>query len=435
MRKFWVIAKESYLKNIKSAGFLIILLAPLIFLLLVIGLAYYMGFFDDSSPENQSYNLALITQDDQLEEIFSSDDNFFPRGSLVLDYETEEEAERAIGEGKLDAYLQLSLDEGRLTGHLFYQEEIALEALVIQQTLNSLQFNLKAGQLGMSQEALQELTQAPDIQVEEVALVGNEVLTNDQENIEQFTKQVLAYFISILILVFILSYSSIMAEEIATEKGSRMMEIILSIVTPRQHFMGKLAGVFLLLASQILIYVVIAIALVHIFQDSQFIEMLTDKIDFNLIFDDLIGYAIIYFLIGMLTYLVTAAFLGSLVTREENISKSVTPLAFIAVLGFFIGNTALADANTRLVQISSYIPYFTPFVMPFRIAAGSIGQWEIPISVLLSILFSILLTLLSSVFYASNVLVYSDTNVWEVLKRSWTISASNRQVSKQRKGN
>lgn len=91
-------------------------------------------------------------------------------------------------------------------------------------------------------------------------------------------------------------------------------------------------------------------------------------------------------------YVVLAAFFGSLVTKIEDVNKAVTPIVFIAMIGFYGGLFAFGAPDQPLVLILSYIPLFTPFIMPFRIAAETVTQSGVWISILASGVFAVLLT-------------------------------------------
>ena len=123
-------------------------------------------------------------------------------------------------------------------------------------------------------------------------------------------------------------------------------------------------------------------------------------------------------------YMFIAAFLGSLITKTEDINKAATPLSLIVMLGFYIGLFAMAQSESTIVVISSSVPLLTPFVMPFRIATNTVSNLHVWLSLGGSALFTVLLAYISLIFYRANVLIYSDTNFINTIKQSWTLVRS-----------
>ena len=123
-------------------------------------------------------------------------------------------------------------------------------------------------------------------------------------------------------------------------------------------------------------------------------------------------------------YMFIAAFLGSLITKTEDINKAATPLSLIVMLGFYIGLFAMAQPENTVVVITSFVPLLTPFVMPFRIATDTVSGLHVWLALGGSALFTVLLAYISLIFYRANVLIYSDTNFINTLKQSWTLVRS-----------
>src|SRR5699024_12531187 len=99
----------------------------------------------------------------------------------------------------------------------------------------------------------------------------------------------------------------------------------------------------------------------------------------------------------------------------------ITPIIFLALGGFYIGMFALNSTNNSLVRITSQIPLFTPFIMPFRVAAVTVSSTEIAISIVVSVLFMAFVLWFSLLFYLSNVLLYSYKGMVNVFKRSFAL--------------
>ena len=141
-------------------------------------------------------------------------------------------------------------------------------------------------------------------------------------------------------------------------------------------------------------------------------------------------YGLLYAVLGISIYSILAAFLGSLVSKVEDVNKMVTPITLIGVAGFYLAMYALNAPNSPVVKIGSFIPFFTPFVMPFRLANDSVMSNEIWLSVAIVLVFLVLSIWLSVAFYKSNVLVYSEKGLIGTFKQSISIWRNERQANR-----
>ena len=131
---------------------------------------------------------------------------------------------------------------------------------------------------------------------------------------------------------------------------------------------------------------------------------------------------------GVLIYASLAGFLGSLVSKVEEVNKTITPITLFAVAGLYTGMFAMQSPNNIVVKVMSYIPLTTPFVMPFRISTETVAQNELIIAIIISVIFSIVCFWIATIFYRSNVLTYSDKGVINTLKRSFQLWKSDREA-------
>lgn len=422
MDKFWVITKEVYKKNVKSIGFLIMVLAPV--LVAVVGIA--VGYFISEDQKNaEPAPIAIISESSTIQEMLSQENEMY---DVQDDIVTENAAEEALLDESIDGYLIISENAGVIKAEAVHTDSLTNVLPVLNEQLSNYQTLLRAGELNLSQEQVMSLSEP--VMIEESIVNIEDGNLNEEENTDTFVQEFGAYFVSIAIFGFIMSYASIIAEEVASEKGTRIMEIILSSATATNHFFGKLAGVMLVLMTQITFYLIIGGAAYFIAKDMSFLQELTAGIDIWSVIQGLMGYTIVFFITGVLMYIILAAFLGSLASKMEDVNKAVTPIVFLALIGFYVGMFAFAAPENIVPVIFSYIPIFTPFVMPFRIASETVDTLGIWLSIFGTIAFTALLTYLSLIFYRANVLIYSDGGIIKSMKRSWGVLKSNRNAKK-----
>lgn len=418
MNKFWVIVTDVYKKNIKSFGFLTMVLSPIVMLLIIGGIIYFI-----SQSENDIPEIAVLTSDQEIQTILATQEKQFTINSEIT---TKEAAEKALEQEELDGYLEVNSDNQLVSAnYVDTSGSDTLDTAVLTGLLTSIQLNRKATEYGLTQQEAMELMSPASLTTETIRFEDGGI--TNQDSTAETIKMWSSYVVGIAIFIFIMNYASIIGTEIASEKGTRIMEIILSSVSSTIHFFGKLVGILLVCLTQIIIYVVLALVTYPFIKNMAFVQEFFEGINMGDLLSNLLGTTLIYFVLGIILYAGLAAFFGSLVTKIEDVSKAVTPLVFLALIGFYGGLFAFASPNQLIVKIGSQIPLFTPFIMPFRVASETVSTAGIVISIIVMVVFTVLCTLLSLVMYRSNVLVYSDAGMMKTMKTSFSILKNERK--------
>ncbi|MGP6139153.1 MULTISPECIES: ABC transporter permease [unclassified Jeotgalibaca] len=419
MSKFWVIVSQVYRKNVKSLGFVTMMLSPIVLLAIIAGIFKYIENIETAIP-----NIAVFSDSQAVVEILQQEEESF---TVEAGVKSVEDAEKLMELDGLDGYLTVSQENKTFNAsyvHLADSQSFDLNYLGA--LLSNLQINLQAEELGLSPQEINALSTPPIIETNTISFDDGQATYGDQT--EQNVKIGAAYAISIAIFTFIMTYSSIIAEEIASEKGTRIMEVILSSVNSTTHFFGKLTAIFLICLTQVAFY---AVMIVIALQFDIVTDLLPEGINIFETLSAIIGVSMYYFIMGIFLYAVIAAFLGSLVSKIEDVSKAVTPIVFIALIGFYGGMFAFVNTTHPIIKIGSHIPPFTPFIMPFRIAADTVSISEIWISVVAMLAFTILITFISLMLYRSNVLIYSDAGMFKTIQTSIRNIRNDRAAAKK----
>ncbi|RKJ43015.1 ABC transporter permease, partial [Butyricicoccus sp. 1XD8-22] len=204
--------------------------------------------------------------------------------------------------------------------------------------------------------------------------------------------------------------------DVASEKGSRALEMLLVSVKPSTHFQSKLLGVFLIALTQFAIIVGALIALIGLKSNiTPASDLGIGNIASELSFSYII-YVIAFIFFTVILFLILGALFGSLVSKVEEASQVMTPAIMVLLVGFYVMISGVANPDTILIKVFSYIPLTSGMVMPMRIGATDLSPIEPILSLAVLILSVVILYVLSLSFYKRSVLTYSSGGVIQKIK-------------------
>jgi ABC-2 type transport system permease protein len=231
MNKIGVFIKDTFLKITKSMSFISMLLSPLVVILIIVGIGY---FAEQTFSGMSEVDLAVISEDQSIATILEESEESI---TIAEDIETEEAASDALAEETIDGYLVANWEGDQLNASITQASGLDNHLPLIEQALTTTQTLSRAAEYGVSPEQIQGLN--------EPVLIENNIVSIEDGNIteEDGLANAIeiggAYFINIFIMMFIMFYAATVIEEIAGEKGTRMMEVILSSTTATTHFSGN----------------------------------------------------------------------------------------------------------------------------------------------------------------------------------------------------
>lgn len=395
MRNMWVVIKETYLRHVKSWSFFFMVISPFLFLGISGGIGYLQG---SSMAKNDK--VAVVTTVPSVAEGLKN------VNGVNFDYKDEASAKEAIKDEKLKGYLTIDQEDSVLKA--VYHGETSLEngiKFAVTGTLNELQNQLNRSTASLSQEQEKRLAQTVQF---------TEKIDEAKEN-KKFIQTIAAGALGFFLYMILITYAGVTAQEVASEKGTKIMEVVFSSIRASHYFYARMMALFLVILTHIGIYVVGGLAAILFFKDLPFLaqsgvlDHLGDAFSLNTLF---------FILVSLFMYVVLAAFLGSMVSRPEDAGKALSPL-MILIMGGFFGVTALGAAGDNLIlKIGSYIPFISTFFMPFRTINGYAGGVEAWISLAITVIFAVVATGFIGRMYASLVLQTDDLGIWKTFRRA-----------------
>ncbi len=234
------------------------------------------------------------------------------------------------------------------------------------------------------------------------------------------TARTVSFWILVFMVYMILTtYSSITAQEIASEKGTKVMEMVFSSTTAAKYFCGKILGVLMVIGTQLLVYLIggwiSLLAAKQMNMAKPFFDQYGSLVD--QVVHNLVNVNLLFLFLGVIIYTILAAFSGALVSKAEDASKAAYPAVYLSMIAFFATFPFQNNADALVVKIMSYVPFFSSYFMPLRIINQSVSPMEIGISLGILILTIIGLTWYISSIYKGLILQADESHFWQRLRK------------------
>ncbi len=257
--------------------------------------------------------------------------------------------------------------------------------------INSIYSNLQINKLGLTPEQLKSIT--PDFnysieQTEEQKASGN----------------VFAIMLLSLVLFYAIYFCAYqVSSSITTEKTSKIMETLVTSTSPRIIVLGKTIGIGIIGLIQMILIVGTAIISAKAFLEPGTLDSILDMSNIT----PYLGIVtIIYFILGYFTYALLYALTGSTVSKPEDIQSANTPVALLAVIGFYLSYFTMMNPTSELNVFASMFPVSSPFCMPFRIMMGLANTKDVIISIAILIVTILIIAKVAIKIYSNAILNY-----------------------------
>lgn len=222
----------------------------------------------------------------------------------------------------------------------------------------------------------------------------------------------IAYAMGFILYMALLIYGIQVMTSIVEEKTNRIMEVLASSMTPFQMLLGKILGVGSVALLQLGIWAGAAYAattyrvqLLGLFGvDAAASGGMSGMIP--TLPGDLLVVFLIFFVLGFLLYSAMFAAVGSMCNTVQETQQAQFPVMFLIILGLMTMFALLNDPNSPLVQTLSYVPFWTPFVIPVRYSMAPIPITGLLVSAAVTILGMLAIVWVASRIYRVGILSY-----------------------------
>lgn len=409
MNNFWITVAHTAGKRIKSKAFV---WSTAVIAVLIIGLmniTSVIDMFGEEDGETEKAAIAVVydTRTADLAALLTSYEEGEYRYVGYSDSDLAS-AKQATEDGEFDYVLGLSGEPSQVEAEFFSEDADFTVGQTVRMDVQRMKETIVTNELGLNEE--------------ELAMIYNPIVFNEQAltnegNIETEESHMQSYYmvygLVFVIYMVILLFGSIIATEVATEKSSRVMELIVSSVNPVTQMFGKIVGIGL---TGVLNMGILALAAYvgYLISGEKYLETTFQ----DMLEGSLIGYALLLIVLGYLLYGGMAAMLGALVSRAEEVNQAIQPLIFVAMIAFFISITGLNMPDATFIKVLSYVPFFTPQLLFLRIGMTSVPTWEIVVILTVLVLSVIVMSLLAARIYKGGVLMYGKFSFKSGIKQA-----------------
>lgn len=403
MHKTWIVTLETYLRQIKSWSFLFMVIGPFLMIGLTVGISYL-----SANSASSSKQVAVISTSQPLRQAYLKQQT----GTLNTKITTVTAAKSSIKKNHLAGYLKLRVSAHQIRAD--YHGSSAMASGLKAQTQNFLQQyqqaqNYRQARLTTQQQRLLARTPVLQQHIEKKAGTAN------------LAKTISFWILVTMIYIILITYASIAAQEIASDKGTKIMEIIFSSTTATSYFVGKIGGILLVILTQIVIYLLGGWAGFQIAWHSTALKpLLTENQSLiTAVLHNLLNLNLVYLFLGVIIYTILAAYSGAVVAKAEDASKAAQPVVMLGMFGFFATFPFQNNLDALFVKILSYVPFFSSYFMPMRIINGTVNGWEQLLSLLILVVAIALFAGYIGSQYQRLMLQTDSRSFWQHLIHGW----------------
>lgn len=315
---------------------------------------------------------------------------------------------QAVSNGIYDGALVATRDEtGRIVFKLLIGERMGAEPVQ--------QLQIGAFAVGIFDYINKNALGGGDFQVPDFASLqvggGGTGVAQPIQAADYAGRRIVGVVFVVLIFITLVIYGMWVAAGVVAEKTSRVMELLISAASPAELVTGKVVGIGLAGLVQYVAILVPALATL-LLQDRIAAAVLGSssqvQVSLGALTPGLLAAYGAFWILGFVLYALIYAAAGSLVSRAEDLQVLALPLSLIAIGGYLQAVMALSGGIGPIVRLSSYVPFWSPFVMLTRLSIGRVEPWELVLSFGLLAASIPIVAVIAVRVYSAGVLLYGQ---------------------------
>lgn len=427
-KKLLFLTKNSLNKKLKSKWFKIVNILLCILIIGIVNIDSIINFFGGNF--NNQLEIVVIDNTNEVSDIFKNNmisSNKSLDEDLKINIKTLKSSEKEVEKKLKDKVLVVfnSSKEEYLKAKVISEDKIdVVNYQLITNALSATKYNYGILKSNIDTKELQKIS--TPISIERKIL--DESKANEDDNMELimgtvFPTVILPFFMLIIFLV------QMIGAEIYEEKSTRSMEVIISNVSPKTHFLSKIIAANTFVIAQGLLFLIYIV--LGLFLKNQLAVDTTSTItqEINNIwsmlvangFVDKLSYIIpctvILLILSFFAYSLIAGILASMTVNMEDYQQIQTPIMLILLVAYYLAIMASMFNGSIFIRTLSYLPFISCLLSPALLILGQVSILDVSISIIILLLFNIIVMKNGLKVYKEGILNYSNEKVWSKLKK------------------
>ncbi|MFF2797250.1 ABC transporter permease [Lysinibacillus xylanilyticus] len=386
MRNFSIVFNTVFKEAVKTKAYLYMTIGLVALSLLLFASPTIMKFFNTDSPD-ETYKIVNQTSLELSEKELTG----LAGSWTIVDEANIEDLKEDIKSKELTGFFVLE-DQTNLMQLNVYMPKVNNEVLL---TLESY----------IKQKKVASIVATQSIDTGILQELNTPVQSNVQSLYETEPNAMLIVYGLITIMFLAISiYGNNVATAIASEKSSRVMEVMITKVAPVPMMYGKILGIGLASLAQLFIFMgaLLLWANLGIFEipEGSFVQTVMETITW-----ETAAFILIFFIIGYFIYATLFAIVGSMISRPDDLASASMPIMILLMASLAVEMIFVMDSpEGTMTNITSYIPFTAPMSVLIRIVYNTISPVEIAVSLLVMISFIALFAAIAAKIYPKGVL-------------------------------
>ncbi|QZS54319.1 ABC transporter permease [Rhodococcus opacus] len=384
-RAIGLVARREFLTQVAKKSFVI---SNVIILLAIVGGIVAYSLFSGGDAERAT--IGLVGDQSLAPALVATGDAVGTPVDVVPS--TDEQAARdEVGNGDLDVALIPGTD-GSVTAVTESEIGSGLRTVIDAAVVQQAQAGALAAQ-GVDPAQLAEATGRAVVTVDAL----------DPPDPEKGQRVALSIAVVVLLYMQIMMFGMYVAMGVVEEKSSRVVELLLSTLRPLQLLWGKVIGIGAVGLVQLTAYGVVGVAA----------GLATGVLTVTGTAIGVLAGTLGWFVLGFAFFAVLYAAAGSMVSRQEDVNATASPLMVLIVIMFFSAFSSVSNPDGTLSNVLSWIPPFSAILMPLRIAAGVASPVQVVVTVALMLAVTAALSVLAAKIYQRSILRIGKVVSWK----------------------
>ena len=426
MNKLGFLTKYSLGKKIKSKWFIVVNIIILVVISALINMDSIIKLFGGDFNNNEEIlvidNIGVL---ETFKDIYAINNEYLKSETKYSIEEYKEGYDNAIEEIKDTDKILIVIDKDEtnyITSKLITNSSMdTITYTIISNTLDSVKREEVLKSYNITNEMYEKIESK--VEVERIILDSENTDDNMLTNLVVTIITMPFFFLTVYLVQMI-------GAEINEEKSTKSMEIIISNVSAKTHFISKIisSNVFVLIQGALLIiYCIIGIIIRYFINGSIInslpVELTTlgSTLSSSGIMDNIkiaLPLMLLLLIITLFAYSIVSGVLASVTTNMEDYQQIQTPIVLILLAGFYLSSLASIFKGSIFIKVASYIPFISSLLAPTMYALGEFSLFDMLISILLMVVTILLLMKYGFRIYKVGILNYSDNNLWKKIFKS-----------------